>query len=146
MRSPTLRQIESECSWLCNAFAVHLDRGEFVQLAALFAPDGVFERNGERLESRAAILAAYAKRPAVTTVHLVSNVVLLGCSDTDAWGVSTATVIHALGVADHVLKFDPSSAIRILEFEDRYHLTDEGWRFSLRKPRGRLQSPSWPGS
>lgn len=43
------------------------------------------------------------------------------------------------------LTFDPAAAIRILEFQDRYQWTDEGWRFSYRKPLARLQSSAGPG-
>lgn len=140
------REIEHDCLFLCNAFAFHLDRAEFTQVASLFTPDGVFERNGERLQSRSGILAGYANRPAVTICHLVTNVHLLEVRETVASGVSSALVIHAMGVSDQILKFDPSSAIRVLEFEDRYQLCDEGWRFSFRLPRARLQSLTWPGT
>lgn len=140
-----LIELEAVCTRLCNAFAYHLDHGEFDALAALFAPDGVFDRNGTRLEGRAAILDAYAKRPQATTVHLMMNFHLIEAGETELRGSVNSLVLHAMGVSDEVLKFDPMGAMRVLEFEDRYVLTDDGWRFSYRGPRPILESSSWPG-
>lgn len=138
--------IDLAASHLCNAFAWRLDHGEFEALAGLFAEDGVFERLGHRLEGRASIIAAYAQRPAATTAHLVSNVHIIERDERRARGGSFALVIHAMGVSEQVLKFDPASAMRILVFEDHYVKTAEGWRFALRRPRPLLESPTWPGA
>ena len=64
MLSPTERHaIVAECQAIVTAFSVHADLGELEQCAALFTEDGQFERRGEMLTGRPAILAALRARP-----------------------------------------------------------------------------------
>jgi hypothetical protein len=137
--------IRAGCEQLCIAFSYHLDHGDFESVVQLFAPNGVFVRNSEPLEGREAIREAYRQRPAATTMHIVSNFHLLECTELTARASVYNIVVFAASVSDKVLKFDPATAIRILEFHDRFVLTEEGWRFTFRDARPMLQSIGWPG-
>jgi hypothetical protein len=137
--------IRAACENLCIAFSYHLDHGDFEAVVQMFTEDGVFVRNGEPLKGHEAIRQAYLQRPAATTMHIVSNFHLLECTDSTARASVYNFVAFALTVSDQVLKFDPASAIRILEFHDRFELTSDGWRFSYRDARPMLQSIGWPG-
>jgi hypothetical protein len=54
--------IVAACQEIVTAFAYHADLGDVAQCAALFTEDGVFERRGEALVGRAAILHAFQNR------------------------------------------------------------------------------------
>ena len=61
-----------ECQRTLYRFARALDAGDFEAVAATMAEDGVWFRQGERLEGRAAVVAALNKRgPSVLTRHLI---------------------------------------------------------------------------
>jgi hypothetical protein len=135
------------CEGLCIAFSYHLDRKNFSDLADLFAVDGVFVRNGERLSGKTAILDAYSKRPNVTTVHLVTNFHLVDLDETSARANVHNLVLHAPGPRVEEGKiFDPLSAMRLIEFDDAFALVDGTWRFTFRNAQPVLQSPTWPGA
>lgn len=51
------------CETLSHAYGAHADAWEADQLAALFTPDGVFDRLGTRIVGREAIAAFIANRP-----------------------------------------------------------------------------------
>ena len=67
--------IERACERLIIDSATHNDQRDWPALAALYAEDGVVVRpNGQRLEGRAAIEAAYAAGPAErVTRHVCAN-------------------------------------------------------------------------
>lgn len=138
-------QVATDCERLCTAFSYHLDHGDFLALAALFAPDGAFVRNGERLVGHEAILSVYQNRPEVTIMHLTSNFHLLDFNGRTARGRIYNMVIHALGTSDGPMPFDPGAAMRLIEFHDEFVLTEDGWRFASRDARPVMQSKGWPG-
>jgi hypothetical protein len=133
-----------DCERLGSAFAYHLDQADFVALVQLFTEDGAFIRNGEPLAGRKAMLAAYAKRPQVTIMHLLSNFHMTTFDGDRATASSYCSVVMAAGISDEPLRFDPAAAVRLLEFKDEYVRTPEGWRISLRNARPVLQSINWP--
>ncbi len=67
--------IERACERLIVDSATHNDQRDWPALAALYAEDGVVVRpNGQRLEGRAAIEAAYAAGPGDrVTRHVCAN-------------------------------------------------------------------------
>jgi len=111
------------------------DAHDAAGLAALFAPDGVLRRpTGQPLVGRAAIEAAYAQRPRERiTRHLVTNTLVEVESATSAaarsrvllWAGSTEDADGPQG--------RPLRGPQLVgEFDDRFVLTGEGWRFASR--------------
>lgn len=127
--------IQDACRELVLRSVECTDAHDAPGLAALFAPDGVLRRpTGQPLIGRAAIEAAYAQRPRERiTRHLVTNTRV---------EVQSATAAHA---RSRVLLWAGSTEdadgpqgrpLRgpqlVGEFDDRFVLTDEGWRFASR--------------
>ncbi len=128
-------EIEQSCIALSHRFARYVDERRFADFAALFTEDGVFDRRGEALAGRDAILASMAGRPAsllvrhhVTTVSVdvVDEETATGlcyfafyqCSD---WDGETAEKLALAGPAI------------VGEYRDRYRRTAEGWRIAHRQ-------------
>jgi SnoaL-like domain len=66
--------IERDCEATVLAFFAALDAHADPEVAEQLAENGIWERAGKRLEGRAAVLSALAKRPIErVTCHLVSN-------------------------------------------------------------------------
>ena len=67
--------LRQACADVACRFFRYLDRRHYDELAGLFAPDGIWVRQGAQLRGRDAIVAALAQRPAgLVTRHLISNV------------------------------------------------------------------------
>ena len=138
--------IEAECLRLCHAFAYHIDHGNFEAMVNLFAPDGVFDRDGVTLRGRQQIREAMSKRPPVTTRHVVTNFFALEVSAARVTSSVYNLSIHSFDPAAGVKKFSPAAGMRLLEFSDEFQLTAEGWRFASRIARPVMAVPEWPGS
>lgn len=81
-----------ECQRVLYRFVRALDDGDFEAVAAEMAEDGVWFRQGERLEGRTAVVTALRKRgPSVLTRHLVTNIAIEGTGTDSA--VSHCTVL-----------------------------------------------------
>src|SRR5882724_12776568 len=62
---------------LLHRLFFNLDEQRYSQVAELFAPDGVWHRQGEQLQGRDAVRQALEQRPAgLKTRHLVSNTIV----------------------------------------------------------------------
>jgi hypothetical protein len=136
--------VRAACEQLCIAFSYHLDHDEFEEVVQLFAPDGVFVRNGERIVGQEAIRMTYADRVPATTMHIVSNFHLIESDGKRARSSVYNFVVGLPQKSSQVLRFDPQEAIRMLDFADEYVLTDKGWRFASRDARPVFQSLNWP--
>lgn len=119
------RAIEADCARLVALYANRNDAADWDGVAALYAEDGVMTRPtapGAPVVGRAAILAAFKARPARTTRHLCSNVVIEVEGETAALGESA------------MLLFTAADAPPLVgSFHDRFVLTAEGWRFAERR-------------
>jgi ketosteroid isomerase-like protein len=131
--------IERACTRLILESAAANDRQDFEAFAALFTKDGVLHRPaGEPLRGPRAIAESYSSRPASRiTRHLCTNILIDVDSATTARG-STYVILYsadASGASDK--KFGLTSETRKLlgEFEDRFVLTDAGWRIVERRAR-----------
>ena len=117
--------IEWECARLINLYAQLNDAARWAEVAALYAVDGRMTRPtapDAPIMSRDAILAAFRSRPARTTRHICSNIVIDVQSATAARGSSA------------MLLFTSADAPPLAGgFEDRFTLTGEGWRFAERR-------------
>ena len=68
------RAIEWDCAQVLTRFFNYFDQWRYEDMADLFAPDGVWHRQGRALQGRAAILAALAERSTTQRVrHVVTN-------------------------------------------------------------------------
>lgn len=125
--SNTESEARAACEALCATYAAMADASRADGFAALFAPDGVFDRMGQELVGRDAIRQIIAGRPPGTwTRHVCTNLRITVAAD----GRS------ATGTAD--LEMDRGRAgdaqVEHLRgaYTDQYVLTDEGWRFGRR--------------
>ncbi|MCI4592446.1 nuclear transport factor 2 family protein [Sphingobium sp. BYY-5] len=118
------RAIEQDCARLIALYANLNDAGRWEDVAALYAPDGRMARPtaaDDWIEGRDAILAAFLARPARTTRHVCSNIVIEVLSDGEATGESA------------MLLFTGEAASKVGSFHDRFVRTDAGWRFAERR-------------
>ena len=116
--------IEWECAKLIARYANLVDAADWAAVAALYTEDAVFARptNPEvPLIGREAILAAFLARPARTTRHVCSNVVV----DVESAECARATSAMVL--------YMPDKGPLAGSFVDRFRLTSEGWRFAERR-------------
>ncbi|WP_375393274.1 nuclear transport factor 2 family protein [uncultured Sphingomonas sp.] len=118
------RAIEADCARLINLYANLNDAARWPEVAALYAEDGLMTRPtapDAPVVGRAAILAAFTARPPRTTRHVCANIVIDVDSATAARGRSA------------MLLFTGGPTPLVGGFEDRFVLTNEGWRFAARR-------------
>jgi ketosteroid isomerase-like protein len=129
--------IEHACARVIVDSATYNDRREFGALAALYTADGVVVRpNGQRLEGRAAIEAAYAAgSPDRVTRHLCSNVRVDVESADTARATTAVLIVSGTRSDDPDVTFGvvPSEHHMVGEFADRLVRTDEGWKIAERR-------------
>lgn len=135
---------EAACRRLVLEAAQAVDHGQPADFAALFAEDGVLMRpNGQALEGRAAIEAAYAARPAGRiTRHLVTATLVSFVSATQAHGLSPVVLWSGSGDDPAGPQGRPARGPQVLgEFDDLFVLTQsEGWRIARREARFTLHT------
>lgn len=129
--------IERACERMIVDSARCNDLREWAALAALYTPTGVVVRpNGQRLEGRGAIEAAYAAgSPDRVTRHLCTNV-RVDVDGPDAAHATTAVLIVAGTRSDDpdvMFGIVPNEHHTVGEFADRFERTDEGWRIAERR-------------
>lgn len=118
------RGIEHDCARLIADYANRNDAADWAGVAALFADDGRLARPtapNDWITGREAILAAFLARPARTTRHLCTNIVIDVIDRDTARGHSAV----ALFLADDLVK--------IGSFDDAFVHTAAGWRFAERR-------------
>jgi uncharacterized protein (TIGR02246 family) len=129
--------IERACTRLVVDSATCNDQREWAALAALYTPDGVVVRpNGQRLEGRAEIEAAYAAGPPErVTRHLCTNVTVEVDGPDDAHASTTVLIVSGTRSDDPDVRFgiEPSERHLVGEFADRFARTEEGWRIAERR-------------
>lgn len=118
------RAAEHDCARLIALYANLNDEARWDEVSALYAEDGVMVRPtapDAPIQGREAILAAFKSRPARTTRHICSNVVITVESPDTASGVSA------------MLLFTGAAAPLVGSFRDRFVRTAEGWCFAERR-------------
>ena len=69
------RAIEWDCAQNLTRFFNYFDQWRYDDMAAMFAPDGVWHRAGKSLQGEAVIIAELNKRSRTQTVrHVITNV------------------------------------------------------------------------
>jgi ketosteroid isomerase-like protein len=126
------------CDRLIADFAFHVDRRNAEEVAALFTPDGLFDRRGQKLEGRAMILAAQLSRsPEFVTRHACVNVRIDVVDATHARGTCTFTLYRMpVGTSG-----EATLPYTIGDYEDAFERTAEGWRIARRVAHIVYQSP-----
>ncbi len=127
-------QVQSELTQLVASFSHCIDNRRYEQLADLFTPDGVFDRLGQALEGRQAILSAMAKRHPFLTRHCVMNLLFTRIDEDQA--EATMLVANFVGQPNSEgLPVAHASQPALLEFDDIYRRTPDGWRIERRTAR-----------
>ena len=126
-------QATAECRDLSVAFANHMDARRYDKLAALFAPEGVFERAGKPVVGPAAIQAEMAKRPAdMVTLHVCTNILVEPTDADHATGETYYLVVKHDNAAGKG-PFPLTGLETVGVFYDKYVRTGAGWRIAERK-------------
>ena len=119
------RAIEADCTRLVNLYANLNDAGAWDAVAALYAVDGLMSRPSAPdapVVGRETILATFKSRPARTSQHICTNIVIDVESETQASGFCA------------LLLFTAKDAPPMVGFyRDRFVLTPDGWRFAERR-------------
>ncbi len=127
--------IEQACIALSHRFARYVDERRFEDFAALFTEDGVFDRRGEALAGRSAILASMAGRPGTLLVrHHMTTVSVDVVDEETATGVCYFTFYQCTdwdGAQREKLAL--AGPVIVGEYRDRYRRTAEGWRIAHRQ-------------
>jgi uncharacterized protein (TIGR02246 family) len=139
MATMTDISIERACERLVLDFAYFSDANDAESLAALFTPKGTMMRpSGGALLGRAAILESYQSRaPGRLTRHICTNIRITVQAPDRATGITYAVVYNANATRPPEAHFGIKAEPRQLlgEFEDKFVLTDEGWKFAARRAR-----------
>lgn len=134
-------EIEHDCIALSNAFAYHLDRREYQQLAELFAPNGVWIRHYVPLKGYAQIVKALEERPAEQfTRHMTTSFHFTEVSETQAKSVSCNMSYYSFEAQRLPAPYKPQQGM-LLDFVDTFTKTDAGWRFLERDTQMVLVPP-----
>ena len=141
--------IEWQCRNLCFEFGYFTDQRLYSQLADLFTDDGVFDRMGQILSGRNAIVEALSTRPPdLTTRNVCGNVVFTELTTELARAVVYNVVFfsgHDNPLAEPA-RYGASQGV-FWECRDLYRPTPGGWRFAERVARRIFvpaDMPQWP--
>lgn len=132
--------IEADLTQLISRFSHYIDSGKYQELALLFTEDGIFDRVGQVLNGRAAILQAMHNRHTFLTRHMVSNILFTRIDAQEARATMyVANFVGHGGKTELPVGFAlPQPAI--LEFDDTYRRTTGGWRIARRIARVIMKS------
>ena len=136
METKTQMEIEWACTKLVHAFAYYMDQRRYDDLAALFTPEGVFDRVGQQLRGRREIVDALGKRPLDQRIRHVTVGIHFARVATDeaAAVVYNASYVGRLDEPDKPSLYAMSQPA-LLEFGDAFRRTPDGWRISERIAR-----------
>lgn len=135
-------EIEWACTRLSHAFSYCIDIRDYEGLAALFAPDGVWERHGRLLRGREEILEVLRSRPANQfTRHITTSFHFTEVSETTARATLYNMSYFSFSAESLPSPYVPENAL-LLDFLDTYRLTDEGWKFAERITKSIFTAPS----
>jgi hypothetical protein len=126
---------EWACERLVKHFAQLNDAWDHEGIAALFVEDAKFSRPlapDDYLQGRAAIHAMFRDRPKRLARHVMTTIVIDVTSPTTAKGRSYLTYVsNPDGNAPTPAQAEPG--LMFGQFDDEFVLTDDGWRFKVRR-------------
>ncbi|HIE4434687.1 TPA: nuclear transport factor 2 family protein [Burkholderia multivorans] len=118
---------EALCMRLSADFAHFADSRDYEKFVALFTEDGIFERRGETLRGRNAILRAMHSRPEdMTTRHICTNIRIDTHGNGMATGAGSMLLFHRAGSEN------APPSITVADYRDIYIATADGWRIQER--------------
>ncbi len=130
------REIEEDCHRLMVDFANEVDLFNYDAVLAMFIPDCIFMHGEKVFEGRGQILELLqARRRNRRTRHVVSNMVVRVVDETHATGKSYCLVFGYLGELPDDEPAPLSAPDSLVEFEDDFTATDEGWKIARRRLR-----------
>lgn len=131
MNAADRRAVEQDLGQLISRFSYCIDNGRYEELAGLFTEDCLFDRVGDRLEGRGAILAAMRKRHSYLTRHVITNILFTRVEADEA--EATMYVVNFVGESPTAgLPVGYAMEPAVLEFTDQYRRTDDGWLIAQR--------------
>ena len=127
--------VEWELTRLVSSFSHFIDHRRYDELVALFSEDGSFDRVGQILQGRAAILEAMHNRHPLLTRHCITNLLFTRVTADEAEATMyCANFVGESGPEGQEVGYAlPQPAF--LEFDDLYRRTPEGWRIAKRVAR-----------
>lgn len=134
MSEALIRQV---CTDLIVRYAYLNDERRYDELAALFTEDAVLYRPSapeQGIAGRAAILAAFRKRPADTmTFHVTSDILVEVTDEENAQARSRILLLSGTRPQEGgALPLDVRAPVPGV-FRDRFALTAQGWKFAERR-------------
>ncbi|TGN95722.1 nuclear transport factor 2 family protein [Burkholderia sp. USMB20] len=118
---------ETLCKRLSADFAHFADSRDYEKFVALFTEDGTFERRGETLRGRSAILRAMHARPDdMITRHICTNIRIDTPGNGIATGAGSMLLFHRVGSENG------APSITVADYRDIYIATADGWRIQER--------------
>ncbi len=130
--------IEAECRNLVVGFGRGMDDGDAATASALFAADGVWDRQGVLVTGPQAICAAIEKRPKIRlTRHIFTNMLINVIDENHAEGRAYYMVyLHDGPPPDGgPLPRPLSGPERVGDYHNKFVRTPEGWRISYNAAR-----------
>jgi ketosteroid isomerase-like protein len=129
-------EIRRRCERLAVEFAHAVDHRDIDAVPAVFTDNAVFERKGERLVGRAAIMAAQRTRPTgVVTRHLCTTIKVDVVDADHARGVVYFLLFRHDGDEPPVGPVPMPTPATLGEYHDDYVRTAQGWRIARRVAR-----------
>lgn len=131
MTPDSRRAIEHDVEQVVFRFFHYLDGAEYQKLAALFAPEGVWHRQGTALCGPAAVLEAMHARPAgIVTQHLASNVVVEPSDADHAEATLYLTVFAHTGGPDAKSPAPMELPIQVAIYREKLVRSGDNWRIA----------------
>ncbi|MDP6173680.1 MAG: nuclear transport factor 2 family protein [Rhodospirillales bacterium] len=143
MERSTERDIEWDCTQVIIQFYNDLDARRYDTLVGLFAPDGIWMRQGEEVKGRDKIMEIMAGRPGAENQqirHMVSNIQVSVVDENTANTQQYVTIYRH--DSDEPIKgpapMEGGPGIIFL-YEDEMMRTPDGWKISHKKGRPLLR-------
>lgn len=143
MKQAIRREIELSCERLSIAYSRALDFRDYDAFFDLFTEDAELDA-GQPLAGLSEIREAIRRRPdELKSRHVITNVFIDVLSPTQARGISYLTLYRHIGPESlSGTPIDLQGVAAVGHYEDRFTLTDSGWRISRRKLHLAFRRPS----
>lgn len=134
---------EHACARLCTEFHVLVDRYEHDKILDLFAPDAIWHHRTGKLTGReemATYLDSKSTYPLVR--HVVTNILIKADVEAGkASGTCYVTVYYGEANANGVAAAQGPALV--VDYEDTFVNTADGWRFATRRPCIKIETPEF---
>jgi len=132
---------EHACARLCQSFHAYVDTYRHEEIVPLFVPDAVWiHRTGDLIGHDGIRRYLDGKSTAPIVRHVVTNVLIDVESADRARGRCYVTVYFAM--PDETVN-QVEGPVIIVQYDDEFRRTPEGWRFSRREPKPVFKSPAF---